>query len=159
MAQDNRSGPPSRTGKPGGGDRRDGRPRGPGGKGGGRGGPGRGGDARPARVETYDILREVTRGSDFRIDKFVAAEKGTHKPVHTEYRLTREGLAGTQTFSRLGDAQKAATEPLPEPVVEEAPAEVAVEDAPPEAHETEAHEAEAHETDAEAAGGTEEPAN
>jgi len=30
----------------------------------------------------------------------VLAEKGTHKPVKTEYRLIREGLAGPQIFGR-----------------------------------------------------------
>jgi hypothetical protein len=130
MAQDPRNASPSRTGKPGGGDRRDGRPRGPGH---GKGGYGRnsGGDSKPTRVETYETVREVLRGPDFRIDKFVAAEKATHKPIRTEYRLTREGLAGTHTFSRLADAQKAATDPLPEPEpeieIEAAPAEEATE--------------------------------
>jgi len=111
MAQDNRGGPSSKTGRPGGG--RDGRP------GGGRGGPRQGGfgkgPARPARVETYEDVKLLTRGADFRIEKSVVAEKGTHKPVKTEYRLHREGLNGMQPFARLVDAQAAATAPLPEP--------------------------------------------
>ena len=121
MTQDNRGGPPSRGGPGGGpgGGRRDG----------GRGGPRKGGGgfgkgpAKPARAETYQSLKELTRGEGFRIDKFVLAEKGTHKVVKTEYRLTREGLKDTQIFQRLVDAQAAAIAPLPEPepeIVEEA---------------------------------------
>ena len=127
MAQERSGGPSQRTGKPGGGGR-DGRPGGggrdgrPGGRdrrpGGGKGGPRRGRDSgpeRPKRVETYEDVRLVTRGGDFRIEKSVVAEKGTHKPVKTEYRLHREGLPAMQVFPRLADAQTAATAPLPEP--------------------------------------------
>jgi hypothetical protein len=67
----------------------------------------------------------VTRGADFRIEKSVVAEKGTHKPVKTEYRLHREGLPAMQVFPRLADAQTAATAPLPEPAPEPAPADPA----------------------------------
>jgi hypothetical protein len=113
MTQDNRGGPSSRGGKPGG-DRRNGRP-----GGGHRSGPGKGGfgkgSSKPVRAETYETLRELTRGEGFRIDKFVLAEKGTHRPVKTEYRLFRDGVAGPQTFSNLVSAQAAATAPLPEP--------------------------------------------
>lgn len=143
MTQDNRGGPPSRGG-PGGG--RDGRPGG--GRDGGRGGPRKGGGfgkgpSKPARVETYESLKELTRGEGFRIDKFVVAEKGTHKLVKTEYRLTREGLKEIQTFQRLVDAQAAAIAPLPEPepepeVVEEAAEAIAEESAEAESVETEA---------------------
>jgi hypothetical protein len=132
MVDNTRSGPPSRDRKPGGG-------AGPAGAPGGgrdnRGGPGGGGDrrngpggprkggkggfgkgpAKPARVETYESLKELTRGEGFRIHKFVVAEKGTHRPVKTEYRLTREGLKGTPAFGRLVEAQAAAIAPLPEP--------------------------------------------
>jgi DNA-binding HxlR family transcriptional regulator len=82
------------------------------------------------RVETYESLKELTRGAGFRIDKYVLAEKATHKPVRTEYRLTREGLAGTPVFSRLADAQTAATEPLPEPAPDVTP-EIVTEEAAP----------------------------
>jgi hypothetical protein len=106
MAQDNRGGPPSRGGNnrggPGG--------RGPGGKGGFGKGP-----ARPARVETYEDVKLLSRGEGFHIDKSVVVEKGSHRPVKTEYRLTREGLSGTQVFQRLADALTASTAPLPEP--------------------------------------------
>jgi hypothetical protein len=145
MADEKRGAQPPRGGKtgegnrgaPGGGqDRRSG----PGGGGpgggpgrGGPGGPGRGGDknrkggfargaqAKPARAELYESLKELTRGDGFRIDKFVAAEKGTHRPVKTEYRLTREGLKGVHIFQRLVDAQAAAIAPLPEPEPEPEP--------------------------------------
>jgi hypothetical protein len=125
MTDEKRGGPPSRGG-PGGGNR-EGRP------GGGRrddkrGGPrkggfGKGGPAKPERRETYESLQLLTRGEGFKIDKFVLAEKGTHKPVKVEYRLTREGLNGVHSFPRLVDAQTAATAELPEPepeIVEEA---------------------------------------
>jgi len=137
MPQDRNSGPSSRGGNPGGG-RRDGR-----GPGGDRGKPRRGGDnraaANPVRAETYESLKELTRGPGFRIDKYVLAEKATHKPVRTEYRLTREGLAGTPVFSRLADAQNAATEKLPEPAPDAAeettpepiPVEAAPDETPP----------------------------
>jgi hypothetical protein len=127
MAQDNRGGPSSKAGRPGGGPGggRDGRP------GGGRGRPGGGGfgkgPARSARVETYEDVKLLTRGADFRIEKSVVAEKGTHKPVKTEYRLTREGLPGMQPFARLADAQAAATAPLPEPEPAPAPEAAAAE--------------------------------
>jgi hypothetical protein len=130
MVDNTRGGPPSRDRKPGGapgapgggpgrggpGGGRDNRG-GPGGfrKGGGKGGFGKGGPAKAVRVETYESLKELTRGEGFRIDKFVVAEKGTHRPVKTEYRLTREGLKGTPAFARLVEAQAAAIEPLPEP--------------------------------------------
>jgi hypothetical protein len=110
---DDRAGPRTPKG-PG---RGEGRDRGKGGP--RRGGHGKGGfgkgPAKPARVETYESLKELTRGAGFRIDKYVLAEKGTHRPVRTEYRLEREGLPETQVFSRLADAQAAATAPLPEP--------------------------------------------
>ncbi len=122
MAQEKSGGPSSKSGRPGGG--RDGRP-----GGGGRdrrpGGPRRGRDSgpeRPRRVETYEDVKLVTRGADFRIEKSVVAEKGTHKPVKIEYRLHREGLPAMQIFTRLGDAQTAATAPLPEPEPVPAPA-------------------------------------
>jgi hypothetical protein len=124
MTDEKRGGPPPRGG-PGGGNR-EGRP------GGGRrddkrGGPrkggfGKGGPAKPERRETYESLALLTRGEGFRIDKFVLAEKGTHRPVKVEYRLTREGLNGVHSFPRLVDAQAAATAELPEPepeIVEE----------------------------------------
>jgi hypothetical protein len=121
MTQDIRGGAPSK-GRPGaggpGGDRRDG----PGGnrggprKGGsGKGGFGKGGPTKTVRAETYESLKQITRGEGFHIDKFQLAEKGTHKPIKTEYRLTREGLTGIHSFERLADAQIAATAPLPEP--------------------------------------------
>lgn len=123
MTQDNRSGPSSKGGKPGG-DRRNGRP-----PGGSRRGPQRGGfgkgPAKQARAETYESVKEVNRGAGFRIDKSVVAEKGTHRPVRTEYRLYRDGVAGPQVFDRLADAQTAATAPLPEP--DPAPAEASAE--------------------------------
>jgi hypothetical protein len=134
MAQERSGGPSSKTGRPGGGGR-DGRPGGGGrdGRPGGRdrrpgGGPRRGRDSgpeRPKRVETYEDVKLVTRGADFRIEKSVVAEKGTHKPVKTEYRLHREGLPAMQVFPRLADAQSAATAPLPEPPPPEQPAEAA----------------------------------
>ena len=137
MTDEKRGGPPSRGG-PGGGNR-EGRP---GGGGGGRrddkrGGPrkggfGKGGPAKPERRETYESLALLTRGEGFRIDKFVLAEKVTHKPVKVEYRLTREGLKGVHSFPRLVDAQTAATAPLPEPepeIVEEVVETVAEADA------------------------------
>jgi hypothetical protein len=124
MTDEKRGGPPPRGG-PGGGNR-EGRP------GGGRrddkrGGPrkggfGKGGPAKPERRETYENLALLTRGEGFRIDKFTLAEKGTHRPVKVEYRLTREGLKGVHSFPRLVDAQAAATAELPEPepeIVEE----------------------------------------
>jgi hypothetical protein len=137
MAQEKSGGPSSNTGRPGG--DRSGRPGGGGGgrdnrpggggrdrrPGGGKGGPRRGRDSgpeRPKRVETYEDVKLVTRGADFRIEKSVVAEKGTHKPVRTEYRLHREGLPAMQPFSRLADAQAAATAPLPEPEPEPTPA-------------------------------------
>jgi hypothetical protein len=139
MVDNTRGGPPSRDRKPGGGGPGEGGPggrgggdrRGPGGprKGGGKGGFGKG-PAKPVRVETYESLKELTRGEGFRIDKFVVAEKGTHRPVKTEYRLTREGLKGTAAYPRLVDAQAAAIAPLPEPEPE--PIEEAVVEAAPE---------------------------
>jgi hypothetical protein len=142
MTEQKRGGQPSRGG-PGGGGGRDG---------GGRGGPRKGGGfgkgpVKQARAETYESLKELTRGEGFRIDKFMLAEKGTHKLVKTEYRLTREGLKDVQMFQRLVDAQAAAIAPLPEPepepeVIEEVAAE-AVEGA-------EAIEGEAESTDIEA---------
>jgi hypothetical protein len=131
MTDEKRGGPPARGG-PGGGNR-EGRPGGGGGEGRGgrrddkRGGPrkggfGKGGPAKPERRETYESLALLTRGEGFRIDKFVLAEKGTHRPVKVEYRLTREGLNGVHSFPRLVDAQAAATAELPEPepeIVEE----------------------------------------
>src|SRR6185437_15845063 len=104
------------------------------------------GPARPERRETYESLQLLTRGEGFHIDKFVLAEKGTHKPVKVEYRLTREGLKGVHAFPRLVDAQNAATAPLPEPepeVVEEVVAETAAEGAEGEAIESEGAEGEA----------------
>jgi hypothetical protein len=64
---------------------------------------------------TYETLKELERGADYRIHKFVLADKANHTPVKTEYRLTRDGLAGTQVFNRLFDAKAAAVAPLPEP--------------------------------------------
>jgi hypothetical protein len=135
MAQDNRGGPSSKAGRPGGGPGggRDGRP------GGGRGRPGGGGfgkgPARPVRTETYEDVKLLTRGAGFRIEKSVVAEKGTHKPIKTEYRLHREGLTAMLPFARLVDAQAAATAPLPEPEPEPspeaAPAEATTEHAAP----------------------------
>jgi hypothetical protein len=155
MSDEKRGGPPSRGG-PGGGNR-DRRPGGEGGrrdgrKGGsrGKGGFGKGGPARPERRETYESLQLLTRGEGFHIDKFVLAEKGTHKPVKVEYRLTREGLKGVHSFPRLVEAQNAATAPLPEPepeVVEEAVTETA-EATEGESPETEATGAEATEGEA-----------
>jgi hypothetical protein len=143
MTDEKRGGPPSRGG-PGGGNR-EGRP------GGGRrddkrGGPrkggfGKGGPAKPERRETYESLQLLTRGEGFKIDKFVLAEKGTHKPVKVEYRLTREGLNGVHSFPRLVDAQTAATAELPEPeteIVEEAVETAAEADADAETAEAEA---------------------
>ncbi len=125
-------------------------------KGGFKGGPNKGkgggfgkGPVKSARAETYESLKEVMRGEGFRIDKFQLAEKGTHKPVKTEYRLFREGLTGTHSFERLTDAQAAATAPLPEPepIVEtEVVAEAAETDT---AEETPAEETPAEETPAE----------
>ncbi|MDB5392715.1 MAG: hypothetical protein JWM91_221 [Rhodospirillales bacterium] len=121
MTEEKRGGPPSRGG-PGGGNR-DNRP-----GGGGRGGPRKGGGfgkgpVKQARAETYESLKELTRGEGFRIDKYVVAEKGTHRLVKTEYRLTREGLKSVQMFQRLVDAQAAAIAPLPEPEPEPEPVE------------------------------------
>jgi hypothetical protein len=110
------AGGPGRGGPGGGGERRD--DRGP--RRQGKGGFGKG-PAKPARVETYESLKELTRGEGFRIDKFVVAEKGTHRPVKVEYRLTREGLKGTPAFARLVDAQAASVAPLPEPEPEPEP--------------------------------------
>jgi len=125
MTDEKRGGPPSRGG-PGGGNR-EGRPGGGGRRDDKRGGPrkggfGKGGPAKPERRETYESLALLTRGEGFRIDKFVLAEKGTHRPVKVEYRLTREGLNGVHSFPRLVDAQAAAIAELPEPepeIVEE----------------------------------------
>jgi hypothetical protein len=134
MAQDTNGKPPRRDGNREGGrggekrrdDRREGRRddrkggsggghrRGKGGKG-GKGGPHRKEGPKKAPPATYETLTQLTRGPDYRIDKFVLAEKVTHKAVKTEYRLTREGLEGVRTFARLFEAQAAATEPLPEP--------------------------------------------
>jgi hypothetical protein len=100
----------------GGGDRRDGNRGGP-----RKGGKGGAGPAKPVRVETYDTLTEVLRGPDFKIHKRVIAEKGAHRPIKTEYRLTREGLKDPQYFPRLSDAQAASTAPLPEPEPEPEP--------------------------------------
>lgn len=108
--ENNRGGPGSRDRREGGGGGRGPRKGGKGGRRGDSNGP-----AKPQRVELYESLKELTRGEGFRIDKFVAAEKGTHKPVKVEYRLTREGLKGVHAFPRLSDAQAAATAPLPEP--------------------------------------------
>jgi hypothetical protein len=109
MAQDNRGGGPSRGGN---------NRRGPGGRGPGKGGGFGKGPARPARVETYEDIKLLSRGEGFRIDKSVVVEKGSHRPVKTEYRLTRDGLDGIQVFQRLADAQTASTAPLPEPAPE-----------------------------------------
>jgi hypothetical protein len=128
MSDDNRGGP---------GGKRDDRRKGGSFKG-GKGGFGKG-PVKSARAETYESLKEVMRGEGFRIDKFQLAEKGTHKPVKTEYRLFREGLTGTHSFERLTDAQTAATAPLPEPepvveteIVAEAVAEETVDETPAE---------------------------
>ena len=171
MADNSRGGPPSRDRKPGGGppgggenrrggdargerhggerrggdENRDGR--GPRRRGKGKGGGFGRGPAKPARVETYESLKELTRGEGYRIDKFVVAEKGTHRPVKVEYRLTREGLKGTPAYARLVDAQAAAVAPLPEPEPEPAPVEEA---AAPETVEEDVSEA-AEETAPEAA--------
>ena len=125
MTDEKRGGPPSRGG-PGGGNR-EGRPGGGGRRDDKRGGPrkggfGKGGPAKPERRETYENLALLTRGEGFRIDKFTLAEKGTHRPVKVEYRLTREGLNGVHSFPRLVDAQAAATAELPPEaeIVEEA---------------------------------------
>lgn len=122
MPQDDRKAAAPRAGKPGGdrfggGDRRDG------GKGrpGGKGKFGKGGPSKPVRTETYESLKEVVRGADFRIDKFMLADKISHKAVKVEYRLTREGLPAAQSYERLAEAQAAAIAPLPEPVPETAP--------------------------------------
>jgi hypothetical protein len=175
MADNTRGGPPSRDRKPGGGapsggpggggNRGGGRERGngPGGPGGprkgGKGGFGKG-PAKAVRAETYESLKELTRGEGFRIDKFVVAEKGTHRPVKTEYRLTREGLKGTPAFSRLVEAQAAAIAPLPEPepepIEEAAPATAEV---PEHAAETPAAETPAAETPADETPGAEEGAS
>jgi hypothetical protein len=134
MTDEKRGGPPSRGG-PGGRDNRGG-----GGRDGARGGPRKGGGfgkgpVKQARAETYESLKELTRGEGFRIDKFMVAEKGTHKLVKTEYRLTREGLKDTQIYQRLVDAQAAAIAPLPEPEPEpvEEPVEAVAEGAEGEA--------------------------
>lgn len=120
MTDDNRGGPPSRGGPGGNRDNRSGG--GPGGRRDGqRGGPRKGGGgfgkgpARQERAETYETLKELERGEGFRIDKYVVAEKKSHKPVKTEYRLTREGLKQTMVFQRLIEAKEAATAELPEP--------------------------------------------
>ena len=121
MTDDNRGGPPSRGGRPGGGPGGNRDNRGGGGRDGQRGGPRKGGGgfgkgpARQERAETYETLKELERGEGFRIDKYVVAEKRSHKPVKTEYRLTREGLKETQVFQRLIEAKEAAIAPLPEP--------------------------------------------
>ena len=130
MAQDSDGKPPRREGNREGGrgggerrkdDRREGRRDD---RKGGGGGPrrGKGGKGGPHRKEgpkappaTYETVTQLTRGPDYRIDKFVLAEKVSHKAVKTEYRLTREGLEGVRSFARLFEAQAAATEPLPEP--------------------------------------------
>src|SRR6185312_11239460 len=128
---ENRGGNRNRRPGGGGGGNREGRPGGghdgrPGGEGRGEGGERRGGGGRrdkrggrkggggfgkgptrPERKETYESLQLLTRGEGFHIDKFVLAEKGTHKPVKVEYRLTREGLKGVHSFPRLVDAQNA----------------------------------------------------
>ena len=121
MTEQKRGGQPSRGGPPS-----HGGPGGGGRDGGGRGGPRKGGGfgkgpVKQARAETYESLKELTRGEGFRIDKFMLAEKGTHKLVKTEYRLTREGLKDVQMFQRLVDAQAAAIAPLPEPEPEPQP--------------------------------------
>ncbi|HLG89627.1 MAG TPA: hypothetical protein VKZ79_20795 [Alphaproteobacteria bacterium] len=146
MAQDTDGKPPRRDGNREGGrggerrkddrgeGRRDDRKGGGGGQGHRRGKGGKGGKGGPHRKEgpkkappaTYETLTQLTRGPDYRIDKFVLAEKVTHKAVKTEYRLTREGMEGVRTFARLFEAQAAATEPLPEPP----PAEPEVAEAP-----------------------------
>ena len=104
MTDEKRGGPPSRGG-PGGGNR-EGRP------GGGRrddkrGGPRKGGfgkgPAKPERRETYESLQLLTRGEGFKIDKFVLAEKGTHKPVKVEYRLTRKGRSFVPVIAAIKD--------------------------------------------------------
>jgi hypothetical protein len=122
MAQDSGGKPPRRDGNreggPGGEKRRDDRKGGGGGhrRGqGSKGGPRRGEGPKKAPPATYETLTQLTRGADYRIDKFVLAEKVTHKAIKTEYRLTREGLEGVRAFARLFEAQAAATEPLPEP--------------------------------------------
>jgi len=133
--------PPKRGGdrdRARGGGRGDGRPggerKGGGGRGPGRGKGGKGGKfgdgPKRAPAVTYETLNVVTRGADFRIEKFVVAEKGSHKAVKTEYRLYREGLDGPRVYPRLFEAQAAATEPLPEPVPPEAAMVEAVEAAP-----------------------------
>jgi hypothetical protein len=99
MAQDTRNGPPRRDGRPGGGSKRDSFGRG----------------AAKGPTVTYETLKELERGADYKIHKFVLADKANHTPVKTEYRLTRDGLAGTQVFNRLFDAKAAAVAPLPEP--------------------------------------------
>src|SRR5260370_8257063 len=99
MAQDTRNGPPRRAGRPGGGSKRDSFGRG----------------AAKGPTVTYETLKELERGADYRIHKFVLADKANHTPVKTEYRLTRDGLAGTQVFNRLFDAKAAAVAPLPDP--------------------------------------------
>ena len=115
MAQEPRNTSGPKGGKPGGsrdGRPNDGRPRGR------KGGFDR--DAKPrVSTNTFESLKELERGPDYRIDKFVLADKESHKPIRTEYRLTRQGLAGTPVFSRLVDAKTAATGPLPEPEVPE----------------------------------------
>ena len=133
MAQDSDGKPPRREGnreggrgggERRGGDRREGRRddrKGGGGGGGnrrgkgGKGGPHRKEGPKKAPPATYETLTQLTRGPDYRIDKFVLAEKVSHKAIKTEYRLTREGLEGVRSFGRLFEAQAAATEPLPEP--------------------------------------------
>jgi hypothetical protein len=149
MTDEKRGGPPSRGG-PGGGNR-EGRPGGGGRRDDKRGGPrkggfGKGGPAKPERRETYESLQLLTRGEGFKIDKFVLAEKGTHKPVKVEYRLTREGLNGVHNFPRLIDAQTAATAELPEPEIVEEAVETAAE------ADAETVEGEAENTDVEHAG-------
>jgi hypothetical protein len=150
MTDEKRGGPPARGG-PGGGNR-EGRPGGGDNRGGGgrrddkRGGPrkggfGKGGPAKQERRETYESLQLLTRGEGFHIDKFVLAEKGTHKPVKVEYRLTREGLKGVHSFPRLVDAQAAATAelpPEPEPEIVEEVVEAPAEDATAEGETAEA---------------------
>ncbi|HWK44604.1 MAG TPA: hypothetical protein VNT30_07775 [Stellaceae bacterium] len=143
MAQEprNTSGPKggkpggSRDGRPGDGRSKDGRPRGR------KGGFDRDGGKPRTPTNTFETLKELERGPDYRIDKFVLADKENHKPIKTEYRLTREGLAGTPVFSRLVDAKTAATGPLPEPEAPEPAPEAEV--AEPVAAEAEAPEAEA----------------
>ena len=153
MTDEKRGGPPSRGG-PGGGNR-EGRPGGGGRRDDKRGGPrkggfGKGGPAKPERRETYENLALLTRGEGFRIDKFTLAEKGTHRPVKVEYRLTREGLNGVHSFPRLVDAQAAATAELPpEPEIVEEAVEAAAEGG---AEATEGETAEAESTDVEHVG-------